>query len=338
MKRKAKLPPFPEGWYFLGDRKTIQARKLIERTWMGEQIVIWCDGNGNICVADAFCPHLGSHLGPKAGGRVRDGCLVCPFHGFEYNATGKCVATPFAPPPANARLKIHETQEILGMVFAWWGIDGRPPQWRLPEVPASPEWCRIGFRRFGFPGHPQETSENSVDLAHLRHVHGYDNVYPISKVETDGARLVSKFHFTRVRYIAGIWKMTFDFIVDTQVHGLGYSYVEVHESTIGVDFRLWVLATPVDGKEIDLTLACHVRELRKPKRFFMGLRFLPLKWRADLLNQFLLSNQKLDLAQDITVWSRKTYRAAPVLSRSDGEIGLYRRYCRQFYAETGPAG
>ncbi|MYB31254.1 MAG: Rieske 2Fe-2S domain-containing protein, partial [Acidobacteria bacterium] len=29
----------------------------------------------------SVCPHLGSELGPAAGGRVRDGRLVCPLHG-----------------------------------------------------------------------------------------------------------------------------------------------------------------------------------------------------------------------------------------------------------------
>ena len=47
-------------------------------------------------MAEAFCPHLGSDLGPAAGGRICDGRLVCPFHGYEFDATGQCVATPFA--------------------------------------------------------------------------------------------------------------------------------------------------------------------------------------------------------------------------------------------------
>ena len=39
---------------------------------------------------------------------------------------------------------------------------------------------------FAFPGHPQETTENSVDLAHLRYVHGYDNVDRVERVSIDG--------------------------------------------------------------------------------------------------------------------------------------------------------
>ena len=61
------LPPFPEGWYFVASRKSILREKLIEKTWMGEEIVAWCDDAGRVCVADAVCPHLG--FAPGAGGR-----------------------------------------------------------------------------------------------------------------------------------------------------------------------------------------------------------------------------------------------------------------------------
>ena len=86
------LPPFPEGWYLVTTRQTLLREKLIEKTWMGEEIVAWCDEEGRICVADSICPHLGSSLGPEVGGKVRGGRLVCPFHGFEFDTTGHCDA------------------------------------------------------------------------------------------------------------------------------------------------------------------------------------------------------------------------------------------------------
>ena len=79
---------------------------------MGEEIVVWCDDQGSVCVAGAYCPHLGADLGPDTGGRVCDGRLVCPFHGYEYDATGQCVATPYSDPPKTAKLRVFETREI----------------------------------------------------------------------------------------------------------------------------------------------------------------------------------------------------------------------------------
>ena len=108
----ATLPSsFPEGWYFVANRQAVLKSKLIQKTWMGTNIVVWCDEEGHICVAESVCPHLGSDLGPATGGRVRDGRILCPFHGFEYDATGQCVATPFAAPPRNARLRVFQTQD-----------------------------------------------------------------------------------------------------------------------------------------------------------------------------------------------------------------------------------
>ena len=126
----APLFAFPEGWYFVASRESILKAGLIQKTWLGQSIVAWCGAGGSVCVAEAVCPHLGADLGPAAGGRVRDGCLVCPFHGFEYDVSGQCVATPFASPPKSAKLTVFETREVLGMVFAWWGIDGDCPQTR----------------------------------------------------------------------------------------------------------------------------------------------------------------------------------------------------------------
>ena len=328
------LSPFPEGWYFVASRKTIEKEELIRKTWLGEPIVVWANADGEVCVAEAVCPHMGSDLGPEAGGRVRNGCLVCPFHGFEYDVTGQCVATPFAPAPRSARLKVFETREIAGLVFAWWSSGGRPPQWDIPDVPAGEDdWGGTEFWSVRFAGHPQETSENSVDLGHLRYVHGYDSVSGVGPVSVDGAWLRSCFDFKRTQTFAGIKVFAYDVSAVTHVHGLGYSFVEVREHNIGMDTRLWVLATPIDGELVEMTLVSQVRRLLRPKRPIVGMRFLPPRLRTRIMNRIIITAQKHDVLQDVAIWGRKRYRPRPMLCRSDGEIGKFRRYCEQFYPD-----
>ena len=335
--RKAndRLPsPFPEGWYFIASRSELLKANLLRKTWMGEEIVAWCDREGRVCVADAYCPHLGSDLGPAAGGMVCQGRLVCPFHGYQFDATGQCVATPFAEPPKTARLQVFETEEICGLIFAWWGIGGRPPQWSLhPDRPEQAGWCRQEISTFRFPGHPQETTENSVDLAHFRYVHGYDSVARVGRVLVDGPRLLSCFDFRSKRKIAWVGKYSLDISAVTHVFGLGYSFVEIEERGIGADMRLWVLSTPVDGTDIDLTLVSQVKEMRNPKRWFAGLGFLPRGLRALIINKFMAAQQRRDVMQDLKIWSRKRFRSRPRLCRSDGEIMPFRAYCAQFYPD-----
>ena len=203
--------------------------------------------------------------------------------------------------------------------------------------PPGPEWGELGFRSLRFRGHPQETAENSVDFGHLRYVHGYDNVNPVGSVTVEGAYLKSCFDFKRVRRILGVKDLVYDISAVTHIHGLGYSFVEIHEKTIDMNARLWVLPTPIDGTLIDLVLVSQLREIRKPRRFITGLGFLPMKLRQRLMNYILLSQQKRDVLQDVAIWERKRYQTPPRLCRADGPIGKYRRYCRQFYPDSAIA-
>ena len=221
-----------------------------------------------------------------------------------------------------------------GSGFSWWGSAGRPPQWELPEAPPTgSDWCELGFWSVRFPGHPQETTENSVDLGHLRYVHGYNSVNAIGSVSIDGAYLKSCFDFKRTQTIAGIKVFTYDVSAVTHVYGLGYSFVEVHEHAIDMETRLWVLTTPIDDELVELTLVSHVRRILRPKLPIVGMRFLPSRLRTRLMNKIILAAQSRDVLQDVVIWGRKHYRPRPALCRSDGEIGAYRRYCKQFYPD-----
>ena len=211
---------------------------------------------------------------------------------------------------------------------------GRAPQWSLPEGSLDQVgWSSFEINTIRFPGHPQETTENSVDLAHLRYVHGYDNVDPVQEFSVDGPCIETRFDFKSIRKIAGIATLTFDFSVSTNIFGLGYSFVQIHENSIGMDMRLCVLATPVDGTLIDMSLVSQVREIRNPKRMIVGLGFLPPSLRAPIMNKFMAAQQKHDVLQDVVIWSRKQYVSRPRLSRSDGKIMPFRYYCAQFYPD-----
>ena len=168
-------------------------------------------------------------------------------------------------------------------------------------------------------------------MAHLRYVHGYGNVERAAPVSVDGAYLLSRFNFRSTRAIARFATINFDLSASAHIFGLGYSFVDIHERSIGMDVRLWVLATPVDGTLIDLSLVSQVRELRSPRRWIAGLGFLPTRLRAPVMNRFIASQQLQDVFQDVVIWSRKRYLSRPRLCRSDGEITTFRTYCRQFY-------
>ena len=323
--------PFPEGWFFAASRREVEQSGLIQKQWFGRDIVVWSNEQGRIGAAESWCPHLGSSLGPDAGGQVCNGRLVCPFHGFEFDAAGQCVHTPFAPPPRSANLSTFETCEIDGLIFAWNGISGRSPQWRLPEQKLDQTgWSAKRIWTLRFRGHPQDTTENAVDLAHLRYVHGYRDVEPVEPALMDGPRLDARFNFKRRSRLTRFFTPTFDVAAHTIAVGLGYSLVEYRERVIGIEGRLWALATPIDGEPIDFTLVSQIRGAAKPERPVVGLQFLPGRLRLPLLN-WLVASQQQDVNDDVAIWSRKRYLTRPRLCRSDGKIMPYRAWCAQFY-------
>jgi len=56
--------------------------------------------NGEICAMDNVCPHWG---GPLGQGRIEDGKLICPWHGWTFDP--KTGETPRKP---NTRVTVHK--------------------------------------------------------------------------------------------------------------------------------------------------------------------------------------------------------------------------------------
>ena len=137
---------------------------------------------------DAFCPHLGAHLGH--GGDV-EGCeLVCPFHGWKFDAEGANTDIPYSDRTnRKARIRTYPGVERNDFVMVWYHPDGG----------AADVGDRRGHRastdaEFSGPtrtdhivqaAHPGAGRE-PVDSAHFRYVHNTETVPEIEKYETDG--------------------------------------------------------------------------------------------------------------------------------------------------------
>ena len=229
---------------------------------------------------------------------------------------------------------MYETREFNGLIFAWWSTVGRGPQWELPDWPDK-EWEPLQYGTMRFRGHPQETTENSVDINHLQFVHGYATVKKLGDVLIDGAYLRNQFVFRRKMSLAGVPVLT-DVAATAHVWGLGYSFVEFHERVSGLYLRQWILSTPVDDTEVKLVIALQVKRWEPGQKWLatLLLRCFSPTW----LSRFFILRVKHDVRQDVTIWENKRYQPLPILSRTDGEIMAYRNYCAQFYPEAEEAG
>ena len=71
---------------------------------MGEQVVLFRTESGVATPMDAYCPHLGAHLGH--GGAVNGERIRCPFHAFEFDTGGTCQFVPNGTRP-HAKAEAH---------------------------------------------------------------------------------------------------------------------------------------------------------------------------------------------------------------------------------------
>lgn len=316
--------PFPTGWYAVAFSHELPKLAVRARRFAGQEVVLFRTASGEAAVLPAHCPHLGAHF--AEGGRVEGESLRCPMHGFRFDARGRCVATGYdtkPPPTCNARaLRVLEQN---GAVLAWHDALGREPAWQPPAVDMhgfGPLHTKV-FRELA--SHPQETTENSVDLGHLSVVHGYRNVRTLAELQTDGAYLTTRYAVSRGALLPGTRRVDTEFTI--HAHGLGYSFVDVDVISHGLHTRHFVFATPTDGERIDLHLGAAVGlagrlSSRVPTALVDGV-FGALAFRAFLS----------DVRQDLPIWSRKNYVQPPALAQGDGPIGRYRSWTRQFYPD-----
>ena len=327
------LPPFPDGWYFLARADEVPAGAVLTRRLAGEDVVLFRSGGGEVAAVRPHCPHLGAHLGH--GGRVVGDDLRCPMHGFAFDVRGHCTRTGYgtAPPP-RATLDVHHVRERDGLILVWYASHGRAPGWEVPDR-TQDGFASLRTRTLVCAGHPQETSENSVDLGHLDHVHGFLDAAMTAPLAIDGPHLTASFAFDRRPPWPG-HRPRLRVHYRAHVHGLGYSFVDVELPTVGMRMQQYVLATPIDPGRLALTLGVRASaptpaNASNPLIARWPVRLLPGRLLAELATRAILLGYEREVARDVEVWAHKVYRPRPALAQGDGPVGAYRRWARQFY-------
>lgn len=126
--------------------------------------------NDQIACFNDVCIHRGTAL---SRGVIQEGCLVCPYHGWTYAASGQCTRIPQQEPalpiPRKARATSYHCVERYGLV---WCCLAEP----TAEIPSYPEWDDAAFRKVPCGPFTWRTSaaravENFNDLGHFAWVH-----------------------------------------------------------------------------------------------------------------------------------------------------------------------
>jgi nitrite reductase/ring-hydroxylating ferredoxin subunit len=291
--------PVPNGWFAVAESAELAVGDVQPLYYFARDLVLYRGEDGAPHVLDAYCPHLGAHL--AVGGRVEEGCLRCPFHGWRFDGTdGRCVEIPYArseriPPKAKARA--FPTVERNGLVWAWHHAKGEAPFYEVPQVPEmdDPDWLPPVLQEFEVAVACEDMAENNVDYAHFQFVHGSDAI-PETDFVVDGT-------YKRTTSNDG------NFV--REGFGLGLGLLRMAGFTTFLSST-----TPIDEEHV------HVRWL------FTAPRANGENAAAEAAE--LLGS---GVSQDIPIWENKIYRSQPVLTRGEKPILEQRRWARQFYSD-----
>ena len=106
---------YPRGWFVVAFTDELPAGEVRPLKYFGQHLVLFRTEGGEAKVLDAYCPHLGAHLGQ--GGVVEGETLRCPFHAWRFDGSGQCTEIPYATKiPPKAKVPCWSVREVNGMV------------------------------------------------------------------------------------------------------------------------------------------------------------------------------------------------------------------------------
>jgi 3-ketosteroid 9alpha-monooxygenase subunit A len=319
--------PIPYGWYFVGYCDELAIGEVKPLHYFGRDLVLFRDEDGRVGMLDAYCPHLGAHLGH--GGTVKGKLLHCPFHGWGFDADGWCKDIAYATtlPQICKREPVigkYHLEEANGVIWAWYHPHDIAPMFDVQHYPefTDPAWSshtRYGMWRI--ESNCQEQAENAVDTAHFRFIHGTPSVPEgfgeyeghIRRTGSDGVNTVTLPDGTQ---------RTIKTAVRTWANGAGQKNTMLQGLTT---VWLMVLYTPIEQDCGELRFA-----FTYPPAAPGSVEELAFKDACERIAG------ETGVLADLPIWNNKIHRSRPILCDGDGPILQYRKWFQQFYDFDAP--
>lgn len=312
--------PLPFGWFMVAYSDEVEIGQVVPLYYFGRDLVLWRGEDGVPRVIDAYCKHLGAHMG--YGGRVKGNALECPFHAWEYDEKGSVTHVPYAkkvPPSAARPCKTQwPVSEANKQILVWYHPHDEAPKWDVEAFDQvhDPEWTDYVKFEWIVHGPVQNMAENGVDAAHFKYIHGTDS-FPDYDIEFDGHKRTASVE-AKMPTPKGI--------VDGEIAygtvGPGQSWTKFS----GISETLMVAGiTPIDQARTHIRFA-----FTQPRSEAEGpMANLAKAMRKEICRQ---------LDQDKVVWDRQRYMPKPSICDGDGPILPFRKFFAQFYAEWDDGG
>jgi nitrite reductase/ring-hydroxylating ferredoxin subunit len=308
------LPPFPTGWFAIAFSADLTPGAVLTTRFCGHELVVFRTSAGQPAVLDAYCPHLGAHLGK---GTVCDEGIRCPFHGWLWSSQGRCIEMPYGGRISpGAKTRSWPVAEQDDVILVWNG--GQQPSWTMASF-SDRQWTAPRRMRRTIHSHPQEILENTADLAHFRFVHGTHPMKVTARAAMDGPRFAVEIESDpdAVSEPFRLGANTLQLSGSAFCHGPGLA-----AATIGLPGifsglqRLY--ATPVDGAQIDL-------------RGMVNLEIIDDNDTGEEFLGVIADSVINEWDKDIAIWESKRFLPNPLVNRAETLIPDYRKWYQQFY-------
>ena len=317
--------PMPYGWFQVLYSHELAVAEAKPLHYFDQELVAFRTESGVAKVIDAYCAHMGAHLGygihehAGAGGTVAGEHIVCPFHGWQFNGDGQCKHIPYARnlPPRVARgeqlIRPWQVRELNQCILVWYHPEGIEPLFE-PEVVSEAaadnnEWGELKIFTWDINTHMQEIGENAVDAAHFHFVHGTDDIPDVAALEFDG----------HTRY--GLLK-TRNPTPQGVIHGaienksIGPGLANIRFSGI-CETVLLANMTPVNAQNTRAMYAFIQKKVAGEAT-------------AGRVGEAIVANICQQMEEDRIIWNRKKFYERPLLCDGDGQFAKFRKWYGQF--------
>jgi 5,5'-dehydrodivanillate O-demethylase len=168
---------------------------------LGEDLVLYRDRSGKLGLIGEQCPHRRASL---AYGIPTENGIRCPYHGWQFDGTGKCLEQPNEPEGSTFKEKVdlagYPVQDFAGLIWAYMGPAPAPLLPRLDGLVAKNAIRTVGITHVNCNW--LQIMENSVDPVHTEWLHGrlFEFVLEKQGVKTALARHHAKIGFDEFEY------------------------------------------------------------------------------------------------------------------------------------------
>ena len=154
-------------WWPLATVAELDAGKPLARQLHGQPLVLFRAADGRPAVLPDRCPHRHA---PLSQGRIRDGELACPYHGWRFDGGGRCACVPGLDDAGSraALLPPLASRIAHGLVWACAAPDADTP---APVAPAVEDGVDAFFLVDTVRCAAAEAAENLLDGSHTHFVH-----------------------------------------------------------------------------------------------------------------------------------------------------------------------